>query len=120
MTAFFLSPGAATLLGIVLIVALPVILLSGLFKSAKNKMSDYSHNEIRLRNQEDQTGTFHAYFVTKDIRKERYSALVGLKQEWPIINEKVKARSVKELEDKIDQAYLRLSDRWKEYQKNRS
>jgi hypothetical protein len=45
---------------------------------------------------------------------------VGLKQEWPIINEKVKARSVKELEDKIDQAYLRLSDRWKEYQKNRS
>ena len=120
MTAFFVSPEAATLLGIVLIVAIPFILLGGLFKSAKEKKSVYGHNEIKLRNQEDQTGTFQAYFVTKDIRKERYSALVGLKREWPIINEKVKARSIKELEDKIDQAYLRLADRWKEYQMSQS
>lgn len=99
-----------TLLGI-----LPFIILRGMAGVAKSDSTAPSDASIIIRNMEDPTGTFHAYLISKDIRKERYSALVGLKQEWPIINEKVTAGSVKELEGKVDQAYTRLMKRWEEH-----
>jgi len=71
---------------------------------------------IRLRNMEDPAGIFHVYQISKDIRKKKYSALVGLKREWPIINEKITARSLSELEEKAEQAYHRLEKQWREYQ----